>query len=58
MTTMDIVGKTINKLLEKPGEKGKAKNDKCKCVMCANEDLRKLKIYAVFLKVKIELTLI
>ena len=55
---MDIVGKTINKLLEKPGEKGKAKSDKCKCVMCANEDLRKLKTYAVFLKVKIQLSLI
>ena len=51
--TMDIVGETINKLLEMPGEKGKAKSNQCKCVKCANEDLRKLKTYAVFLKVKI-----
>ena len=57
-TTMDIVEETKNKLLEMPGEKRRAKSDKCKCVMCANEDLRKLKTYAVFLMVKIPMSLI
>ena len=58
VTMMDIVGETINKLLEMPGEKGKAKSDKCKCAMCAKENLRKCKIYAVILNVKIQLSLI